>query len=38
MMQPKRLKYRKPHRTKYDGKAKGNKYVERLSVITRKDK
>jgi len=27
MMQPKRLKYRKPHRTKYDGKAKGNKYV-----------
>ena len=27
MMQPKRLKYRKPHRTRYDGKAKGNKYV-----------
>ncbi len=27
MMQPKRTKYRKPHRTKYDGKAKGNKYV-----------
>ena len=27
MMQPKRVKYRKPHRTKYDGKAKGNKYV-----------
>lgn len=26
-MQPKRTKYRKPHRTKYDGKAKGNKYV-----------
>ena len=26
-MQPKRVKYRKPHRTKYDGKAKGNKYV-----------
>ncbi len=27
MMQPKRVKYRKPHRVKYDGKAKGNKYV-----------
>ena len=27
MMQPKRTKYRKPHRTRYDGKAKGNKYV-----------
>ena len=27
MMQPKRTKYRKPHRTKYDGKAKGNKHV-----------
>ena len=27
MMQPTRVKYRKPHRTKYDGKAKGNKYV-----------
>ena len=27
MMQPKRDKYRKPHRTRYDGKAKGNKYV-----------
>lgn len=27
MMQPKRLKYRKSHRTRYDGKAKGNKYV-----------
>ena len=27
MMQPKRVKYRKPHRTKYDRKAKGNKYV-----------
>ena len=27
MMQPKRVKYRKPHRTKYDGKPKGNKYV-----------
>lgn len=27
MMQPKRVKYRKPHRTRYDGKAKGNKYV-----------
>jgi large subunit ribosomal protein L16 len=27
MMQPKRTKYRKPHRTPYDGKAKGNKYV-----------
>lgn len=27
MLQPKRVKYRKPHRTKYDGKAKGNKYV-----------
>lgn len=27
MMQPKRTKYRKPHRTQYDGKAKGNKYV-----------
>ena len=26
-MQPKRTKYRKPHRTRYDGKAKGNKYV-----------
>ena len=27
MMQPNRTKYRKPHRTRYDGKAKGNKYV-----------
>ena len=27
MLQPKRVKYRKPHRTRYDGKAKGNKYV-----------
>lgn len=27
MLQPKRVKYRKPHRTQYDGKAKGNKYV-----------
>ena len=27
MLQPARVKYRKPHRTKYDGKAKGNKYV-----------
>ena len=27
MIQPKRTKYRKPHRTRYDGKAKGNKYV-----------
>jgi len=27
MMQPKRVKYRKPHRTPYEGKAKGNKYV-----------
>lgn len=27
MMQPKRMKYRKPHRTRYEGKAKGNKYV-----------
>lgn len=27
MMQPKRTKYRKPHSTRYDGKAKGNKYV-----------
>ena len=27
MMQPKRVKYRKPHRTRYEGKAKGNKYV-----------
>ena len=26
-MQPKRVKYRKPHRTRYEGKAKGNKYV-----------
>ncbi len=27
MLQPKRTKYRKPHRTRYNGKAKGNKYV-----------
>ncbi|MGL4768754.1 MAG: 50S ribosomal protein L16 [Mycoplasmoidaceae bacterium] len=27
MLQPKRTKYRKPHRIKYDGKAKGNTYV-----------
>ena len=27
MMQPKRTTYRKPHRTRYDGKATGNKYV-----------
>ncbi|MDR1991789.1 MAG: 50S ribosomal protein L16 [Mycoplasmataceae bacterium] len=27
MMQPKRMKYRKPHRTRYEGKAKGNKFV-----------
>ena len=27
MLMPKRTKYRKPHRTRYDGKAKGNKYV-----------
>lgn len=27
MLQPARVKYRKPHRTKYEGKAKGNKYV-----------
>lgn len=27
MMQPKRVKYRKPHRTRYEGKAKGHKYV-----------
>jgi large subunit ribosomal protein L16 len=27
MLQPKREKYRKQHRTSYDGKAKGNKYV-----------
>lgn len=27
MLQPKRTKYRKPHRVSYEGKAKGNKYV-----------
>lgn len=27
MLQPKRTKYRKPHRVRYDGKAKGNTYV-----------
>lgn len=27
MLQPKRTKYRKPHRVKYEGKAKGNRYV-----------
>lgn len=27
MLQPKRTKYRKPHRVKYEGKAKGNTYV-----------
>ncbi|MGL5640337.1 MAG: 50S ribosomal protein L16 [Mycoplasmoidaceae bacterium] len=27
MLQPKRTKYRKPHRIKYEGKAKGNRYV-----------
>jgi large subunit ribosomal protein L16 len=27
MLQPKRTKYRKPHRTSYDGHAKGNQYV-----------
>lgn len=27
MLQPKRTKYRKPHRVKYDGKAKGNRFV-----------
>lgn len=27
MLQPKRTKYRKPHRVSYEGKAKGNSYV-----------
>lgn len=27
MLQPKRTKYRKPHRVSYEGYAKGNKYV-----------
>ena len=27
MLQPKRTKYRKPHKVSYEGKAKGNKYV-----------
>ncbi|GMO16524.1 MAG: 50S ribosomal protein L16 [Mycoplasmoidaceae bacterium] len=27
MLAPKKVKYRKMHRTPYDGKAKGNKYV-----------
>lgn len=27
MLQPKRTKYRKPHRIKYEGKAKGNREV-----------
>jgi large subunit ribosomal protein L16 len=27
MLQPKRVKYRKMHRTPYDGKPKGNRYV-----------
>lgn len=27
MLEPKRTKYRKPHRVSYEGKAKGNKYV-----------
>lgn len=27
MLQPKRTKYRKPHRVSYEGKSKGNKYV-----------
>ena len=27
MLQPKRVKYRKPHRTKYEGQAKGHKKV-----------
>ncbi|AFO52151.1 50S ribosomal protein L16 [Candidatus Mycoplasma haematolamae str. Purdue] len=27
MMQPKRTKWRKPHKVSYEGKAKGNRYV-----------
>lgn len=27
MLQPKRTKYRKPHKVSYEGKAKGNTYV-----------
>lgn len=27
MLQPKRTKYRKPHRVSYEGKAKGNNYI-----------
>lgn len=27
MLEPKRTKYRKPHKVSYEGKAKGNKYV-----------
>lgn len=27
MLQPKRVKYRKPHKVSYEGKAKGNNYV-----------
>ncbi|GAA5414485.1 50S ribosomal protein L16 [Ureaplasma ceti] len=27
MLQPKRTKYRKPHKVSYEGKAKGNSYV-----------
>ena len=27
MLQPKRVKYRKPHRTRYEGKAKGHQTV-----------
>lgn len=27
MLEPKRTKYRKPHRVSYEGKAKGNKHV-----------
>lgn len=27
MLQPKRTKYRKPHKVSYEGKAKGNRYV-----------
>lgn len=27
MLQPKRVKYRKPHKVSYEGKVKGNSYV-----------
>ena len=27
MLQPKRTKYRKPHKVSYEGKAKGNRYI-----------